>query len=93
MNYRHHFHAGNYADVFKHVLLRLLLAGMRRKEKGFLYLDTHAGRGRYILEAASRLADGRDVEFVLSHATAEGLPPAGNAIWLTFDHGHVFAVP
>ena len=59
MNYRHHFHAGNYADVFKHVLLRLLLAGMRRKEKGFLYLDTHAGRGRYILEAGSRLADGR----------------------------------
>lgn len=41
----------------------------------------------------ARLADGRDVEFVLSHATAEGLPPAGNAIWLTFDHGHVFAVP
>ncbi|MFI5336590.1 MAG: 23S rRNA (adenine(2030)-N(6))-methyltransferase RlmJ [Opitutales bacterium] len=60
MNYRHHFHAGNYADVFKHVLLRQLLAGMLRKEKGLLYLDTHAGRGSYDLEGATRLPDGRE---------------------------------
>ena len=46
MNYRHHYHAGNYADVFKHVLLLQLVRAMQRKEKGFLYLDTHAGRGR-----------------------------------------------
>ena len=52
MNYRHDFHAGNYADVFKHVLLLKLLRAMQRKEKGFLYLDTHAGRGAYDLAAA-----------------------------------------
>jgi 23S rRNA (adenine2030-N6)-methyltransferase len=52
MNYRHQFHAGNFADVMKHVLLLQLARGMQRKEKGFLYLDTHAGRGRYELAAA-----------------------------------------
>jgi 23S rRNA (adenine2030-N6)-methyltransferase len=59
MNYRHQYHAGNYADVFKHVLMRLLLAGLMRKEKGFLYLDTHAGRGGYDLETTTVLPDGR----------------------------------
>lgn len=54
MNYRHQFHAGNFADVWKHVLLLLLIRGMQRKEKGFLFLDTHAGRGSYDLEAAGR---------------------------------------
>lgn len=50
MNYRHHFHAGNFADVMKHALLVQLVRALQRKEKGFLYLDTHAGRGRYDLE-------------------------------------------
>lgn len=62
MNYRHHFHAGNFADVFKHVLLMQLLQGMQRKEKGFLYLDTHAGRGGYDLSMPSILPDGRSRE-------------------------------
>lgn len=54
MNYRHHFHAGNFADVCKHVVLGRLVEAMARKEKGFLYLDTHAGRGRYDLTAAAQ---------------------------------------
>ena len=54
MNYRHHYHAGNFADVMKHVLLLQLLRGMQRKDKGFLYLDTHAGRGGYQLSLAAR---------------------------------------
>lgn len=53
MNYRHHFHAGNFADVMKHTLLVGLMQALQRKEKGFLFLDTHAGRGRYDLEAAA----------------------------------------
>lgn len=53
MNYRHHFHAGNFADVFKHALLIQLVKGLQRKDKGFLYLDTHAGRGRYDLTTAA----------------------------------------
>jgi 23S rRNA (adenine2030-N6)-methyltransferase len=62
LNYRHHYHAGNYADVFKHVLLLLLIRAMQRKEKGFLYLDTHAGRGGYDLGVPSVLPDGRTRE-------------------------------
>lgn len=62
MNYRHHYHAGNFADVFKHVLLLQLIQAMQRKEKGFLYLDTHAGRGGYDLSMPSVLPDGRSRE-------------------------------
>jgi 23S rRNA (adenine2030-N6)-methyltransferase len=47
--YRHLFHAGNFADVFKHALLARLLIALGRKEKPFFYLDTHAGIGRYDL--------------------------------------------
>ncbi|MCC6415544.1 MAG: 23S rRNA (adenine(2030)-N(6))-methyltransferase RlmJ [Opitutaceae bacterium] len=54
MNYRHHFHAGNFADVLKHAVLLQLVAAMQRKPKGFLYLDTHAGRGGYDLNVAVR---------------------------------------
>ena len=53
MNYRHQFHAGNFADVMKHVLLGQLVRALQKKAKGFLVLDTHAGRGRYDLEAAA----------------------------------------
>lgn len=53
MNYRHHFHAGNFADVMKHALLLQLLRAMQQKEKGFLFLDTHAGRGSYDLQVAA----------------------------------------
>lgn len=45
MNYRHAFHAGNFADVFKHVLLALLLDYLKRKDAPFRYIDTHAGTG------------------------------------------------
>jgi 23S rRNA (adenine2030-N6)-methyltransferase len=52
VNYRHRFHAGNFADVLKHVVLLRLLAGLQAKDRGILYLDTHAGRGGYDLAAA-----------------------------------------
>ena len=48
--YRHLFHAGNPADVFKHAILCQLLLGVGRKDKPFLYLETHAGIGRYDLK-------------------------------------------
>jgi 23S rRNA (adenine2030-N6)-methyltransferase len=52
MKYRHSYHAGNFADVHKHVALLALLQAMQRKDKGFVYLDTHAGSGRYDLSSA-----------------------------------------
>ena len=52
MKYRHSFHAGNFADVHKHVALLALLHALKKKAKGFQYLDTHAGRGSYDLSGA-----------------------------------------
>lgn len=56
MNYRHEFHAGNLADVTKHSLLAVLLAGLSRKDAPWHYFDTHAGAGGYDLsgDAARR---------------------------------------
>ena len=53
MKYRHEHHAGNFADVHKHVTLLALLTALKRKDKGFLYLETHAGRGAYDLSRSS----------------------------------------
>lgn len=51
LSYRHAFHAGNHADVLKHIVLIECLSLLKRKEKGFLAVDTHAGAGGYALEA------------------------------------------
>src|SRR4051812_23624238 len=50
LSYRHIFHAGNFADVFKHALLTRLLIALASKEKPYFYLDTHAGIARYDLK-------------------------------------------
>lgn len=51
MNYRHAFHAGNFADVHKHVILTALLERLTTKPTPLLYLDTHAGRGLYAFKS------------------------------------------
>jgi 23S rRNA (adenine2030-N6)-methyltransferase len=51
MNYRHLYHAGNFADVFKHCILILLFKSLHKKNTPILYLDTHAGIGKYDLLA------------------------------------------
>jgi 23S rRNA (adenine2030-N6)-methyltransferase len=58
MKYRHSFHAGNFADVHKHITLLALLRALKKKDKGFLYLDTHAGRGSYDLSGVPAEAAG-----------------------------------
>lgn len=59
LSYRHSFHAGNHADVLKHIVLMLIIENLQLKEKGFYYLDTHAGVGRYRLfgENAEKTAE------------------------------------
>lgn len=49
LSYRHLYHAGNFADVFKHALLVRLLLALNAKDKAYCYLDTHAGIGVYDL--------------------------------------------
>jgi 23S rRNA (adenine2030-N6)-methyltransferase len=51
MNYKHIYHAGNFADVAKHVGLMYCLAALQRKDAPFFALDSHAGRGYYDLQA------------------------------------------
>jgi 23S rRNA (adenine2030-N6)-methyltransferase len=70
MNYRHAFHAGNFADVVKHLALVAVLVHLKKKPAPFAVIDTHAGRGLYDLtgeeakrsgEAASGIARIRDL--------------------------------
>ena len=49
MNYRHGYHAGNFADVVKHIALVAILLHLRKKETAFAVIDSHAGRGLYDL--------------------------------------------
>jgi 23S rRNA (adenine2030-N6)-methyltransferase len=58
-SYRHAFHAGNHADVLKHLILVQLLRHLAQKEKPFWFIDTHAGAGAYDLDApyARKLAE------------------------------------
>jgi 23S rRNA (adenine2030-N6)-methyltransferase len=75
MNYRHAFHAGNFADVVKHVTVCALLEHLGRKAKPWCYVETHAGRGRYALDGpeARRTGEWRDGIGRLAGAT--DLPP------------------
>ncbi|SKA26123.1 DNA processing protein [Vibrio cincinnatiensis] len=49
LSYRHSFHAGNHADVLKHIVQSLILNALQQKDKPFVYHDTHSGVGRYDL--------------------------------------------
>ena len=62
MNYRHIYHAGNFADVVKHVIVTRIVEYLKRKEAAFRVIDTHAGTGRYDLtsEAAHKTGEWRN---------------------------------
>lgn len=62
MNYRHAFHAGNFADVHKHAVLARIIAHLRQKPTAFRVIDSHAGAGRYDLlgDEATRGGEWRD---------------------------------
>lgn len=82
MNYRHIYHAGNFADVFKHVILTRCIEYMKRKDAAFRVIDTHAGIGRYDLssEQAQKTGEwrqgiGRLLENPLEGPAAQLLEP------------------
>ncbi|WP_319825706.1 23S rRNA (adenine(2030)-N(6))-methyltransferase RlmJ [Thalassovita sp.] len=77
LSYQHIYHAGNLADVQKHVLLCAMLDYMTRKDKPLCYIETHAGRGLYRLDAPEAVKTGEaaaGIDLVL----ARGLLPAGH---------------
>ncbi|WP_374601558.1 23S rRNA (adenine(2030)-N(6))-methyltransferase RlmJ [Arenimonas sp.] len=77
MNYRHGFHAGNHADVLKHLVLVALLDALKRKDAPFFVLDTHAGRGQYDLAASQAQRTGEaEAGIRRLWATRPSEPPA-----------------
>ncbi|HUS97811.1 MAG TPA: 23S rRNA (adenine(2030)-N(6))-methyltransferase RlmJ [Hyphomicrobiaceae bacterium] len=83
MNYRHAYHAGNFADVFKHTVLIHIIRYLQRKDGGIRIVDTHAGTGMYALDSAEAQKTGEWREGIgrllgLSLDEPEGsLPTAG----------------
>lgn len=75
MNYRHAFHAGNFADVLKHAVLIGLIDALKAKPSPFCYIDTHAGRGRYDLSGDEAQRTGEFHDGVGRLSGAAMLPP------------------
>lgn len=76
MNYRHIYHAGNFADVFKHIVLLLMLEHFKRKEAPFCYVDTHAGAGLYDLTSEQAVKTGEAEAGIARLLAATDMPPA-----------------
>ena len=76
LSYRHGFHAGNHADVFKHLVQWCLLRHFKKKDKPFVYIDTHSGAGWYDLtsETANKTAEYQQgVATLLHHSQSSQL--------------------
>lgn len=76
MNYRHGFHAGNHADVLKHVALMALVNYLQTKDKPLFILDTHAGPGRYDLGSPEAQRSGEYRHGIARILDAPDTPPA-----------------
>jgi 23S rRNA (adenine2030-N6)-methyltransferase len=74
--YRHAFHAGNHADVLKHITLCLVLRYMNQKDKSYRLIDTHAGAGGYSLEGQYAQKKGEYLQGVARLWDRGDLPPA-----------------
>lgn len=77
MNYRHAFHAGNFADVLKHAVLAALLLHMQRRPKPMCYLETHAGAGLFRLDSSEARCSGEAAGGILR---LQALAPAAPAL-------------
>jgi 23S rRNA (adenine2030-N6)-methyltransferase len=76
LSYRHAFHAGNHADILKHLVLSLCLAHMNSKDKPYLLLDTHAGAGQYALDSDHARKTGEYIDGIARLWNRTDLPPA-----------------
>lgn len=81
MNYRHAYHAGNFADVQKHAVLALVIEHLKRKDTPFRYVDTHAGIGAYDLGSVQAGKTG-EWQGGIGRVLAEAAPPAELAPYL-----------
>ena len=74
LSYRHSFHAGNHADVLKHTVQSLIISALNEKDKPYLYLDTHAGAGRYLLSGEHAERTGEYLEGIARIWQQDDLP-------------------
>ncbi len=75
-SYRHAFHAGNHADVLKHMVLVQLLAYLNQKETAYMVIDTHAGAGVYTLDSEFASKSGEASEGIARLWSRKDLPEA-----------------
>jgi 23S rRNA (adenine2030-N6)-methyltransferase len=83
LSYQHIYHAGNLADVHKHALMAVMLDYLTRKDKPLSYIETHAGRGLYQLDAAEALKTGE---------AAQGIEKVRGLGWFAPDHPYMRAL-
>jgi len=79
LSYRHSFHAGNFADVLKHSVLIHILEHLKKKQKPFCYVDTHAGAGRYSLKGEHAEKTQEYIQGIGALWGANNLPPVIDA--------------
>ena len=75
MNYRHIYHAGNFADVLKHIVLVLCLDYLQKKEGGLCLIDAHGGAGLYALDSEEATKTREWEKGIARLATAANVPP------------------
>ena len=83
MNYRHGYHAGNFADVVKHVALVAILTSLKKKDTAFSVIDSHAGRGIYDLAGAEALRTGEAQNGIARLLDLKGELPEALATYLS----------
>ena len=105
MNYRHAYHAGNHADVLKHIVLARLIEHLKKKDKAFRIVDLHAGIGVYDLNAdaatrtgewrqgAGRFYDDTGMPLALSEPAEQLLSPWRSVVAAVNGHGALRAYP
>lgn len=100
MNYRHAYHAGNFADVFKHAVLARIILHLQKKDAAFRFIDIHAGRGAYDLSSTEaqktgewRGGIGRLVEAKLPETVKDLVAPYLDSIVATSEAPLVKGVP
>lgn len=83
MNYRHGYHAGNFADVVKHIALVAILLHLRKKDTAFSVVDSHAGRGAYDLKGAEAGKTGEARDGIARLADLSGEMPQALSTYLS----------
>jgi 23S rRNA (adenine2030-N6)-methyltransferase len=91
LSYQHSYHAGNFADVHKHLALVILLRRLLQKDTPLCYVDSHAGRGAYDLTGTEARKTGEAENGILRLSDAAEMPPAVSdylALVRSFNHGN-----